>query len=217
MKIIVAVIVYNRLDNLQEWCRCWNLCEKENTELIIIHNFDNVQHKVGYEQICKLHNITYVPRLNVGMDIGALQDVFRGALEGFPNEWDYLLWSTDDVIPMNKQFIPLYLDQIKTLENEKGVVCLEISKEFKPHIRTTGFMIDQVTASGIHFPVSKILTKDQCWEFEHRSKDSFLEQVQRMNKKAIQIFPALKDSCMWDTHSRQDLNRWEEHYNQFPK
>jgi len=215
MKVIVAVIIYDRLNNLQEWIRCWKMCNTQNAELIIIHNYKNNTDRSIYNNLCMVNGIKHIPRPNIGMDIGALQDVFRGRLKDFPNEWDYLLWAADDTISMNKEFISLYMEQMKKID--RGVVCLELSKEAKLHIRTTGFMIDQLTASHISFPVEKILTKEHCWQFEHRSKDSFLEQVIRQGKQAIQVHPDLRKSYLWDTHSRGWMGRWIEHYKEFPK
>lgn len=215
MRIIVAVVVFDRFKNIQEWARCWKRCNTENAELIIIHNFKNSTDKASYSEFCQKEGVVYVPRENVGMDIGALQDVCRGRLEGFPNEWDYLLWMTDDVLPMSKKFIPAYLKEIQ--RPNSGVVCLELSKEVKLHIRTTGFMMSQLTASKITFPVEKITTKDHCYDFEHRGRNAFYEQVKRMGKNITQIHSNLKHSYLWDTHIRASLNRWDEHYKEFPK
>lgn len=215
MKIIVAVIIYDRIKNLEEWIRTWKVCEKENSELIIIHNYKNYEDKQVYQIFCEDNNIKYIPRPNIGMDIGALQDVFRGRLKGFPNEWDYLLWATDDILPMSKKFISMYMEEMRKIN--KGVVCLELSQESKLHIRTTGFIIDQLTASKITFPVDLILTKEQCWQFEHRNKNSFLEQINGVGEKVVQVHPYLSQSYLWDTHTRHNLNRWDEHYKEFPK
>jgi len=214
MKIIVAVIVYDRFKNIEEWIRCWKLCNTENSELIIIHNFKNETETEKYEELCKNSTIRYVSRRNIGMDIGALQDVCRGRLEGFPNEWDYLLWCTDDVIPMSKDFISPYIQEIQ--KPDVGAVCLEISREIKLHIRTTGFMVSQLTASKITFPADIVENKNHCYEFEHRSHNAFYEQIRQMGKHAVQITPKIKTSYLWDTHVRAHLDRWEEHYKEFP-
>jgi len=214
MRIIVAVVVHNRFKNIEEWVRCWNLCEKENTEFIVIHNFKTEEDKQTYEELCKNNNITYIPRKNIGMDIGALQDVCRGRLEGFPNQWDYLLWCTDDVIPMSKKFISYYMREIQ--RPNVGVVCLEVSKEVKLHIRTTGFIMSQETASRISFPVETITTKDHCYEFEHRSRNAFYEQIKRQGKTVKQAHSNFKHDVLWDIHIRHALDRWEEHYKEFP-
>ena len=214
MKIIVAVIVYDRFKNIKEWIRCWKQCDTTDAELIIIHNFQTEREKRDYHALCHENKIKYVPRSNVGMDIGAFQDVCRGRLNGFPNQWDYLLWVTDDVIPMNKNFISLYVEQMK--KPTVGVACLELSKEVKLHIRTTGFMIDQETASKIEFPAPKIINKAQCYDFEHRSRNAFYEQVRALGKNVSQVTVDVKKGYLWDTHIRGHFNRWKEHEEVFP-
>ena len=212
MKVIVAIIVYDRLHNIENWIRCWSMCEQHGAEFMIIHNYDTEAQQIPFRTLCDTNNVKYIPRKNVGMDIGALQDIFRGRLEGFPNEWDYLFWCPDDTIPMSKKFLTHYLRSIGT-----GVVCLEISKEVKIHIRTCAFMIDQGTASQINFPADPITTKLECYQFEHRSPNAFFEQVRKLGKSIVQIHPDLKQSYLWDTHCRANVRRWAHHYHEFPK
>lgn len=214
MKIIVAIIVYDRLHNIDRWIKCWNLSEQHGADFIIIHNYDTEDQQIPFRNLCEANNVKYIPRKNTGMDIGALQDVFRGRLEGFPNEWDYLFWCPDDTIPMSKKFLSYY---IKTVGGGTGVACLEISKEVKTHIRTCAFMIDQGTASQINFPCDPIITKADCYQFEHRSNDAFYEQVKKLNKSIIQIVPDIKQAPLWDTHCRAGVRRWAHHYHEFPK
>lgn len=216
MKIIIAIIVYDRINNVENWIRCWRMCRNvDEAQLIIIQNIPNEELGEECRLICENNNIKYIPRNNAGLDIGAFQDVCRGRLEGFPNEWDYLLWVTDDVIPMSKKFLTYYLELIR--KNNMGAVCLEISNEVKTHIRTTGFMVSQLTASKITFPVDPVLTKDHCYQFEHRSTDAFLEQIEKMGKNVVQVHPDLKKSCLWDSHIRAHLRRKNEHFQNFPK
>jgi hypothetical protein len=215
MKIIVAVVVYDRLSNIAEWIRCWKMCDKQGAQLIIIHNYRNQGDQDKCRQMCSDAGITYVPRINIGMDIGAFQDVCRGRLNRFPNEWSYLLWATDDVLPMSKKFISHYMIGIKRAG--VGVACLEISREVKTHIRTTGFLISQETASKIQFPASVVTSKQECYDFEHKGSNAFYEQIKKMGKITLQIHPDLRKSYLWDTHIRANLKRWHEHYHEFPK
>lgn len=214
MKVIVAIIVYDRLYNVEKWCRCWKMCQKEGAEFIIIHNYDTEAQQIPFRTLCEVNNVKYIPRKNIGMDIGAFQDVCRGRLEGFPNEWSYLFWCPDDTIPMSKRFLSHYL---VAMRKTPGVVCLEISREVKTHIRTTAFMIDQKTASLIQFPAPTVTTKAQCYEFEHYSKNAFYEQVKALKRPIVQIHPDLRKSYLWDTHSRGHLRRMGEHLNEFPR
>lgn len=213
MKVIVAVVVYDRFKNIEEWVRNWKLCEKQDSELVIIHNSKNEQDTVKFQSFCKDNDISYICRKNIGMDIGAFQDVCKDRLEGFSIDWDYLFWSTDDCIPMKKNFISLYLEEIK--KPNAGIVCMEISNEVKRHVRTTGFMISKETASKLVFPADPVTDKEHCYQFEHRNSNAFYEQILKMDKQVIQITPDDKNAYLWDIHTRNKYNRWEEHKLEF--
>lgn len=213
MKIIVAVIVYDRLSNLIEWIRCWKLCDKEEgTELVVIHNYKSHAEKEVFFSYCQKEGIKCFSRHNTGMDIGAFQDVCYGRIEEFP-EWEYLLWCTDDVLPMTKSFLSPYINKIKNSPN--SVVCLELSHEVKPHIRTTGFIIGRETARKLTFPADPISTREECFQFEHRSKNAFLEQIHSFGGQVIQVYSDVEHSYMWDTHNRARFNREKERLKAF--
>ena len=214
MKIIVAVVVHNRIDNIKEWIRCFTMCNIENSSLVVIHNYEKEADISSYKMLCLANNVQYISRSNRGMDIGAFQDVCRQRLKGFSNNWDYLFWVTDDVIPMNKKFISIFLGEMH--RTNMGVVCLEISSEFKRHIRTSGFMISRETAIHLNFFIDPITTKEQCYEFEHRNENSFFEQINKMGKVVKQVSSSLSVSYLWDIGHRKDLDRWSEHYKEFP-
>ena len=211
-KIIIAVVVYDRFDNVVEWIRCFKMCLPLG-ELIIIHNYKNEEDKIKYSEYCFDNGIRYVSRINVGYDIGTFQDVCRERLDGFPNDWDYLFWAPDDAILMDRNFVQHY---IKAFDDpEIGVVCLEISDEWQRHIRTTSFMVTKEVAIKLEFDEDPIVNRHICWAFEHRG-DIFLHQVTRMWKKAVQVHPVLNESYLWDTGHRSFMNRWDEHYKEFP-
>ncbi len=204
--MIAAIIVHNRFDNLVEWVRCWKMSDHE-VGLYIIHNHDDPKERSKFKSFCKEQGINYVPRHNIGYDIGAFQDVCKGRLKGFPTDWDTLLWVTDDCIPMTKDFI-------KPFANPEGVICLEISKQVKMHIRTCVFSIDRDTASRLVFPKDPMLTKEDCYQFEHKSRRAFYEQVVGMKKKVIQTGSVARGP-LWDTGHRKTLKRWDEHRKNF--
>ena len=190
--LAVAVIIYNRYHNLIKWVHCWKQCYHLGFELIVIHN-DNGQAK-QFRGLCELNNIKYIRRENIGFDIGAMQDVFKDRLKGFPNSWRYLLWCTDDVIPMQKDFISPFTTHI---ENGVGVAAMHISPEKKPHVRTGCFMIGRPLASQIEFPADPITTKKQCYEFEH-GENCFSDQVRKLGFSCVMVAP-LMESPMYDT------------------
>ena len=216
MRIIVAVIVHDRFDNVREWIRCYKMCDTTNAELIIIHNYKNEEELIFCKNICIEENIKHVSRSNTGYDIGALQDVCRERLVGFPNDWDYLLWVTDDVIPMWKQFIPAFVKEIQ--RPNVGVACLEISLEITKHIRTSGFIISKETSLRLVFAADPIITKMDCYNFEHKDRiKALFHQITRMGKASVQVSATLMTSHLWDTDHRKSLNRWGDHYREFPK
>lgn len=204
MKIIVSVIVYNRLHNLKRWIRIWDEC-KPDAELIIIHTGPE-----DWKKYCT--GATYIRRKNQGFDIGAFQDVCKGRLKGFPKDWDYLLWCTDDTVPMTKDFITPF---IKAFDNPKvGVSCMKISNQIREHVRTTGFCISKETSLKITFPADPITTKQECYLFEHRGQ-TLTSQIKGMGLECVQVAPD-KFSPLWDTGYGQRLDRLKEHNNIFP-
>lgn len=212
-KIVVAVIVFDRFDNIREWVRCFNMCQTLDAQLVVVHNYENIDARDAYAQFCAEMGVSYVPRENIGYDIGAFQDVCRGRLDGFP-EFDYLLWCTDDVLPMRKDFVAQYFDKMLP---DVGVVAMEISPEVRLHIRTTAFMIRKSVAKRLEFHADPISTKQQCYMFEHRAADgTFLDQVNKMKLLSVQVEGHLGQSPFWDMgHSKKD--RQSEHYLMFPK
>jgi hypothetical protein len=209
-KIIVAVIVYNRFDNLKRWINCWKYCNKLNAELVVVHNLDLEDNNLKYEQLCRENNIQYIQRENVGFDIGAFQDICKERLEGFPNNWDNLIWITDDTIPMQKNFVSIYLDKLR-----KGFLpCYEISDQVKTHIRTTGFLVTKNISKKLVFPKDPIITKEDCYVFEHKGLNLY-KQIKNMGFKPHMISD-LKHSPLWDSGCRGYLQLLPEHERIFP-
>ena len=201
----IVLIVFNRVENIKLWLDCWEQCEQLG-ELIVIHNYDGSD---AIKELCG--NIKYIRRENVGLDIGAFQDVVKGKID--IGEWDKILWITDDTIPMRKDFITPYLTK---LVDNVGVVCTDLSPYVKTHIRTTGFMIKREVAEKLTFPADPITTKEECYQFEHRSKNAFLEQIIRMKLKVLQV-DKRENAPLWDTGYKRKLNRGNEHLNIFRK
>ncbi|MEK6881618.1 MAG: hypothetical protein AABY22_18500, partial [Nanoarchaeota archaeon] len=211
-KIVVAVVIYNRFENLSKWLSSWSRCNKHNAKLVIIHNRDENFNNSNYKKACELFKVQYVERKNVGFDIGAFQDVALERLKDFP-EFNVLFWATDDCIPMSKDFLSKYLDKIN--DADFGVTCTEISKQITLHMRTSGFCIKKETLKKLKFPTEKILTKAECYYFEHKGGDNtFYKQILNMNLK-VEMISELATSPMWDIHNRASLKRMDEYYNEF--
>jgi len=214
-KIKVVIIIYNRLNNLKRWIDCWKQSNQEGAELIVIHNIDREVSVREFKNVCDAENIKYIQRENIGYDIGVFQDVCKERLSGFDNNWDKLLWITDDVIPMTKDFLKTFLQ--KSQENENAVICTEISNQIRPHIRTTGFLISKSASKKLFFPVERIYTKLECYSFEHGEENNFLLQIQKLGMEAIIVEPILANSPLWDTEIRSYLGRTEEFNSVFKK
>lgn len=205
MKIIVAICVFNRLQNIERWISCWQQSNTGEAELIIIHtgSLDDIKN------LCLKNGIKYVRRINRGFDIGAFQDVCKERLEDFPNDWDYLLWITDDVFPMTKDFISPFIEKLQ--KPKCGIASMENSRVIDPHVRTTAFAISKQVASKLRFHVDPITTKQDCYYFEHRGKKFTLtNQVRAMGLSCEMVAPA-KSSPLWDTGYWKRIDRQKEH------
>ena len=211
-KTTVAIVIYDRIQNLKTWLKCWEQCDKAGAKLVIIHNVDK-DFNPEFERICKEHSVKYIQRKNVGYDVGAFHDVCKERLPGFDNDWDNLLWIIDDHLPMSKYFVQDFLNALAL--PKAGVSCMEISDEVKPHIRTGGFCIKKWISKRLSFDVERITTKEDCFNFEHRSKNAFLEQIKRMGLTAVMVNKDLAKSPLWDTDYRAYLNRVTEFNNLF--
>jgi len=202
---VISIIVYNRLHHLQHWLKCWDQCEQAGAQLVVIHNQDEPDDT--YRQACEEHGVIYIPRPNLGFDIGAFQDVCMDRLPGFP-PWERLLWVTDDTFPMSKDFLARFHEAMKP---GVGIACMEVSPYVTRHVRTTGFMLDRLTAKRLTFPVDPVRTKQQCYLFEHRGRKKILHnQVISMGMDCVMVAPR-ETSPMWDIGYHRRLPRRAEH------
>lgn len=211
-KTIVAIIVYNRFDNLKLWLNCWDKCDQTDAELLVIHNADIPSDINKYVTLCNEHyGVNYFPRRNIGLDIGALKDFCDGSIH-LKSDYNNLIWITDDTIPMSKDFVKQFTSKIS---DEVGLTCMEIANFRAPlHVRTTGFCITKEVAEKLVFP-DQIVTKEDCYFFEHRGGDkTLMRQVELMGKKCVMVSP-LETSPLWDTHNRAHLRRMKEHQKVF--
>ena len=175
-KIVIAVIVYDRIGNFIKWGKLAKLFKSQfpnDLEVRIVHNCNDLELSKRWERIASKFPVTYIRRNNVGMDIGTFQDVCKNSLEGFEGNYNYLLWFTDDCFPTSLNFLNEFLNPF---ENEKiGMSCMEVSTEIRPHARTTGFCLKRETLEKIVFPVQTITTKQDCYSFEHGQNNLYLQ------------------------------------------
>lgn len=211
MKIIVAIVVYNRFDNIVRWIKCWKQCITDDAELIIIHNYYGEEAlKNKFQSYCEANQVSYIPRNGSGFDIGAFQDVCR---ERIKLDFDYIIWCCDDTIPMDPDFITPFIDSIQ--ENKVGISCMQISASVTPHVRTTGFCISKQTSLKIQFPADPIKTKWECYLFEHKGGSKiFTNQIRQMGLSCQQVAPN-GTSPLWDMGYWKRLDRMNEHEKTF--
>lgn len=211
MRSILVIVVYDRYDNIVRWINNWKLCDQHGFEMVVIHN-DNGE-SIKFKKLCDENGVAYIRRGNIGFDIGAFQDVCMERLEGFNDYWGQMLWCTDDILPIRKNFI----DDFLVKYDENTLPCMEISKEVRLHIRTTAFLISKDISMKLKFNVDPIQTKNDCYYFEHLGGDDiFLSQVKEIGVEPIMITD-LKISSVWDTGNKRHLrmNRWAEHIKEF--
>lgn len=195
-RVVVAVVCYKRYDNMERWLDCWAQCDTHGAQLVFIFNNDNTPGVApGNFNNSYLTGVKVINRPNIGYDIGAFQDVCKKRLPGFP-EYDYLLWCTDDTIPMQKDFISPFLDGF---DKRTAVTCMQISNEYRRHIRTTGFCITPQVAARLRWAVDPITTVADCHNFEHRGgRWTLLGQVEAWGMRAIQITADFEKSPLYD-------------------
>jgi len=210
MRIIIVICIYNRLPNLHRWINAWGKSQQLGAELIVVHNQDNIQPN-EYQGLCQLHGVTYIARQNVGFETGIIQDVFLNKLR--IKKWDYMLFVTDDTIPVKKDFLLQYVNELK--KPDIGCVCMEISGVWTPHIRTTGFMVSRETATKIYWVNVPIANKEECYFFEHQGfQDTMMSQILNMGKRVVQL-SNIATSALWDSDHHADHKRLNEYNKQF--
>jgi hypothetical protein len=208
LKIVVAVIIYNRFRNLQAWLNAWAKSDTTFAELLVIHNYDDKIQAEPYRAACAKSGVTYIMRPNIGHDIGALQDVCRERLSGFNSDYDFMLWCTDDTIPMRPSFIREYVNAWE--KSETQFVCLEISDEHTRHIRTTGIYAPKYQWMKLQFPVDPHTELTHNYAFEHRGGEiTMLRQLEASKVPYAQPWD-LASAPMWDIDKRESLGRWDE-------
>ena len=201
---IIVICVYNREQNIKQWLHCWRQCNS-TAKLAIIHNVD------GDECYDVPDDVMYIRRPNVGFDIGAFQDVCMNRLFNFPQLWDKLLWIADDTLPMQKDFDKPFWDALE----HSACAAMEISPFVKKHIRTTGFAITKKISETLTFPAYPVTTKEECYQFEHKSPQAIYEQIISVGGNVVQVADN-RMSPLFDTgYHRRLKEREAQHYQIF--
>ena len=199
MKILVGIIYYTRWKNAGRWRRVW-AAQPRDEKLLFVHNMDGIAESRRVE-----HNgYAEIERPNIGLDIGALQDLIRGRLPDV-GDWEWLWWSPDDFLPMAVDF----LDPFKRAAQgpNVGLVVARMTSgivngiRVAEHCRTGAFMIRRDAAERLAWPADPIHTGSQCHEFEHRSHN-MLAQVRNMGMDTIELDDN-DQLIVWDSHVGQ--------------
>jgi hypothetical protein len=211
MRVLIVVCIYDRFENLKKWVHSWNLCDKMGAKLVVVHNVDKFKSN-PFANYCKANGIMYIRRQNIGYETGIIQDVFLNRLR-VRYDWDALLFCTDDTIPMRKNYLSYYINEIS--KPDVGAACMEVSGVWTPHIRTTGFCVTREVANKIHWIHDPVSTKEHCYFFEHQGfEDTIMSQILKMDKRVIQL-SSIKESVLWDTdHTALDrMDEWRKEFN----
>jgi hypothetical protein len=211
VQILVCVHVYNRLTNIEHWLWAWHRCAHAGAQIVIVHNFDGPAPSSS-ETILRGRPDYYLPRANIGQDVGAFQDVVQGRFDKVLPAWEHLLWCTDDFLPLRRDFLdhfrtPAANPMVGLVAGRYGYWPGHFSgREDERHCRTIGFLIRRDVAQRLRFPAARVVSRDECLAFEHRPMH-LMEQVQLMGYRVT----ALEDSeatIMWDANHEQALERW---------
>jgi hypothetical protein len=202
---LLVIVVYNRDHNIRRWLQVWEQC-RQSAHMVIINT--------GPNALDIPEGITYIRRPNIGFDIGCFQDVCLERLKGFPNDWQKMLWCTDDTLPMQPDFLDVFFNK---LTDKVGCVAMEISPFVKKHIRTTGFAITKEVASKLKFLVDPIVTKEDCYQFEHRSNSILYNQIIDLKLQVLMAAPKESSPLFDFGYTRRLKHREIEHFNRFPE
>jgi len=211
-KTEVFVVVYNRINNLEIWLGCWAVCISFDVTFTIIHNYDGDYPDIRFENLCNKYSVNYIPRKNIGMDLGAFQDVCLGRIKSCEDSSDVIFWLTDDAIPMRKDFIVHFIHNV--LMHDVGICCSQLSTEWKFHARSNCLCIKTSLARKLYFSKDHLQTRQDCYELEHQG-NTITDQCIANGLKATQISTGISD-FIWDTGHFGYLNLWSRHQEVFP-
>lgn len=192
------MIVYNRWRNTERWKRAWNAIPRAES-FCIVKNTDGGE----------LRTISESPRVmerpNVGMDLGAFQDIVKGQLR-MP-EWDWLFFVPDDWLPMDLDFLAPF----RRIATDPKVGLIGARSNAIPalgvplHCRSGGFMIRRDVARRLGFPADPMLSRDHCYALEWGSHN-LMRQVIEMGCD-VRFLNDSESRVFWDQGHEQQEHR----------
>lgn len=220
MKVLICVVVYNRIHTIQNWLAAWKQCEKYSAQLAVFHNHDGESPPAEQREIILAGNPDfYISRPNIGADLGVFQDVIKGKFLNDYN-WDALGWFVDDYIPMCKDFLAPMLQRIQPITVGMVGACYEPANECNRygHFRTVGFMGKQEVFQKLQFPADPMIERSHAFEMEHGC-NNMTAQIEKMGYEVLPVignkFPEPGYShwpnnshWMWDCSLLSHMNLW---------
>ena len=216
MSLLVGVVVYNRFDNIRKWAHAWrNAIKPEGARMAVFHNYDGfgppkLTLYEGYDGY-------YIPRHNVGCDLGALQDVIKGS---YCPGWDQLAWFVDDFVPMKRDFLLTMAERLSSPNVGLVGACFEPANESNKHrhFRTVGFMSKREVLERLVFPADPMKTRQDAFEMEHGPNNMTI-QIENMGFETVPAignkFPEPgyshwpnNSEWMWDCSMLAHLDLW---------
>lgn len=204
-KILVCLGVYDRYFMAKHWLTAYSRANCGEARLMVIHH---VEPGCSDEcsEILQEHADWYVVKPNIGFGTGMLQYAFDCGVD-----WDLLLWSTDDTLPMQRDFI-----SAMTLPFKDGKVAITYpvyseSSEDKERVRTNAFCIRREIANQLKFLGNPILTKDDGRAFEF-GPYSMQNQVQEAGFTVQQVVDAMRD---FDWYNWGEMRSWKRFIEEF--
>lgn len=194
MKILVSVIVFNRLHTLTNWFRAWQIANKMLANVAVIQSLGGMDPR-GVAALATANGAYHHKRQNLGMDIGALQEVIRLRTQDPSHvpaqlfrDWDMLYWTTDDALPMRPDFLQAFIRRFN--DPRVGLVSNYLLPDWTynkvpEHARTVSFAISKEVADKLKFP-PVLYNKQQCWDFEW-GQYNMHKQVQNMGYLSVPV------------------------------
>ena len=227
MEYLTGLIFYDRPLNVERWLHAWyhEETQRHGSPLVIIQNQDTPRFNRDIHRIYQEYNPEYlIQRSNIGCDIGAFCHLGNRVDMG---DWDVLFWFTDDMMPMNRNFLDPFVEKIG---GNTGLVGFCYEPEVFPdgtkgcsnsHFRTTAFGIRREVFQKLRFPDLRA-GRSACFDFEH-GNFNMTEQVKKMGYNVEVALGGPIDSpeyvhwtafadWMWDCQLQESRNLWE-HYN----
>ncbi len=218
LKPIVCLCVYDRQQMCGKWLRAWENAKKFGAKLVVIHNFDPNPGSPKVEQVNRILEWQpdyYIPRLNRGGDIGAFQDFLVRRDEFY--HWDAVFWFADDCLPMRRDFLQPFLNQLSL--PHVGLVGA-FYEPHPEHIRTCAFALKREVALQLQFPQKLMEHPRERYQFEHGVGNMFW-QVKNMSYNVALAYGDFDtewchdQTLIWDTDHCFNHDLWHIYERQF--